>query len=113
MKMWQTKKFCRIPRWAHTHADVQSRKHTLTTHVENQLHPLTTPAAAESGGGGTRERGGMHKYSRDIFVKGTMKMYFLDLAMELDQDLKGEAKRAFRSCIYIYIDIYIYIYIDL
>ena len=50
MKMGHTKQFCRIPRWVHTHADIQSRKHTLTTHVEK--HALTTPAAAESGGGG-------------------------------------------------------------
>ena len=38
----------------------------------------------------------MHKYTRDIFVKGTMEMFFHDMAMELDQGLKGEAKRAFK-----------------
>ena len=50
VKMGHTKQFCRIPRWVHTHADMQSRKHTLTTHVEK--HALTTPAAAESNGDG-------------------------------------------------------------
>ena len=106
MKMWHTKKFCRIPRWAHTHADVQSRKHTLTTHVEK--HALTTPAAAESGGGGPMGMRGHAQIHHHIFVKGSVEMYGHDMAMELDQDLKGEAKRAFRSCIntYTYICIY-------
>ena len=48
------------------------------------------------------KRGGMHKYNRGIFVKGAMEMYFHDMAMELDQELKGEAKRAFKSWVYIY-----------
>ena len=65
----------------------------------SQLPPPLKAAAAV----GLWERGGMHKYTRDIFVKGTMEMFFHDMAMELDQGLKGEAKRAFRSCIYIYI----------
>ena len=105
MKMGHTKQFCRIPRWVHTHAEIQSRKHTLTTLVEN--HALTTPAAAESGGGGPMGRRGHAQIHPDIFVKATMEMYIHDMAMELDQDLEGEAKRAFQNLVYIYIYIYI------
>ena len=63
----------------------------------SQLPPPLKAAAV-----GRWERGVIHKYTRDIFVRGTMEMFFHDMAMELDQDLKGDAKRAFRSCIHIY-----------
>ena len=52
MTVRHVKKLCPIPRWIHTHADIQSSEHTITTHIGN--HALTTPAAAESGGGGPR-----------------------------------------------------------
>ena len=62
MTVRHVKKLCPIPRWIHTHADIQSCKHTLTTHVEK--HALTTPVAAESGGGGpmaTRGHAQIHR----------------------------------------------------
>ena len=89
---------------------------TLTTHVKNHPHPLTTPAAAESGGGGPMGTRGHAQIHLHIFVKESMEMYGYDMAMELDQDLKGEAKRAFRSCFRgfcIFLEIWIFYFLSL
>ena len=57
----------------------------------------TTSAAAESGDGRQLQaRGQAHIHNSDNLIRGRMEMYFKVIDLHSDQDLKGEAKRAFK-----------------